>query len=218
MIIIFLLGYYQTRVLYILLNSNNINDKYATNADLTEISYFKHEKEILLFPFSFYEINKIENKNNYYEIYLNYLGKYRKSYHIADQCQLLNLIPKSDFINEFESLGLLKSIWKTRKSLCRIVINNIYCSGFLCSIHISDSKSIRVLITISIIFRNLEFLKDKNNYINVVNDGSYHKIIFGNRKIYNSRDYKTTIIEIKPDEFQRKPFLELDEKFSFISI
>ena len=203
---------YQSRVLYILLNGNLIYDKFATNADLTEISYFSHEKEILLFPFSFYEINKIENKNNYYEIYLNYLGKYKKLYRTIDKTQVLNLIPETNFMKEFESLGLLMPIWKTKKSLYRVFIdNNGYASGFLCSIHISDIKSIRVLITVSILF-NEEYLKGKNNYVNIKNEDSIYKIVFDDRIIYNNKNYKTTIIEIKPNELEGKPFLELDEK------
>ena len=208
---------YQTRVLYILLNGNNIYDKFATNADLTEISYYTHEKEILLFPFSFYEINKIEEKNNYYEIYLNYLGKYRKSYHSTDKSQVLNLIPETKFVKEFESLGLLKPIWKTKKSICRTFIDDrMHASGLLCSIHISDSKSIRILITVNLLFHG-EYLKDKNNYVNIENEDSIYKIVFDNRKIYNNREYHTTIIEIKPNELEGKIFLELDEKIFLLN-
>ena len=40
----------EVRVLYIL-KTEEIIDKNATNADLSEISFFEDEKEILLFPF-----------------------------------------------------------------------------------------------------------------------------------------------------------------------
>ena len=203
---------YQTRVLYILLNSNNIYEKFATNADLTKISYFTHEKEILLFPFSFYEINRIEEKDNYYEIYLNYLGKYKKLYNIIDKSQVLNVIPETDFVKELESLGLLKPIWKTKKSVCRTFIDDsMHASGLLCNINFSNGKSIRVLITISYLFRG-EYLNDKNNYVKIENEHSIYKIVFGNRKIYNSQDYRITIIEIKPNKLEGKTFLELDER------
>ena len=53
---------------------------------------------------------------------------------------------------------------------------------------------------------------DKNNYVKIENEHSIYKIVFGNRKIYNSQDYRITIIEIKPNELEGKTFLELDER------
>jgi hypothetical protein len=47
------------RVLYILKADPRIDNKNATNADLNGISYFKEEREVLLFPFSIYEVNDV---------------------------------------------------------------------------------------------------------------------------------------------------------------
>ena len=65
------------RVLYILKSESGLNLKSITNSDLNGISYFEEEREILLFPFSVYEISDLVKKENYYEIYLNYFGKYK---------------------------------------------------------------------------------------------------------------------------------------------
>ena len=83
----------EVRVLYILKSevSNNFEkiliNKNATNADLKDISYYEDEREVLLFPFSIYEISEVQKKENYYIIYLNILGKYKK-----------DLVPKINLI------------------------------------------------------------------------------------------------------------------------
>ncbi len=69
------------RVLYIL-KTEVENDreriliyKNATNADLSDISFFEGEKEILLFPFSVYEINDIQKKRWLLYYLLKYFRK-----------------------------------------------------------------------------------------------------------------------------------------------
>ena len=55
-------------------------------ASIKKFSFIKKEEEILVFPFSCFDVNKInkvedkEKKDNYYIIYLNYLGKYEKQF------------------------------------------------------------------------------------------------------------------------------------------
>ena len=108
------------RVLYILKSESGLNHKSATNADLNGISYFGEEREILLFPFSIYEISDVKNMGNYYEIYLNYLGKYKELFSFQNQTDLYNSIFQSKFVKELELVGLATPIWLAKKSLCKI--------------------------------------------------------------------------------------------------
>ena len=132
----------QIRVLYILKAEPGLDHKNATNADLNEISYFKNEREILLLPFSTYEISDIIQKENYFEIYLNYLGKYKELFNFKNETELFSSIYKSKFIYELELAGLYMPMWLAKKSLCRIRVtedkygSKIFCygSGFCCSI------------------------------------------------------------------------------------
>jgi len=113
------------RVLYILKAESGLNIKNATHADLSGISYYENEREILLFPFSVYEISDFFDKNNYYEIYLNYLGKYKELFHFKNQTDLYNSIFNSKFIRELELVGLSSPIWLAKKSLCKIKVSGV---------------------------------------------------------------------------------------------
>jgi hypothetical protein len=99
------------RVLYILeslkYEDNILMNKNETNADLSEISFFEDEKEILLFPFSIYEISNIIKKEYYYIIYMNILGKYKKNYHLESQLDLIKSISRSKYIRNLQQNSLL---------------------------------------------------------------------------------------------------------------
>ena len=103
------------RVLYILKTEVSDNEekaliyKNATNADLKDISFFEDEREILLFPFSIYEINEVQKKENYYIIYLNILAKYKTGLNInfQNQLDLIRTINQSNYIKMLQKNGLL---------------------------------------------------------------------------------------------------------------
>ena len=207
------------RVLYILKSEPGINYKNATNADLTGISYFEDEREILLFPFSVYEINEVRKKDNYYEIYLNYLGKYKELFQFKNETDLYNSIFKSKFITELELAGLSTPIWLCKKSLCRIEsINNFdktYGSGFCCLIPLADKKmKIPVLITSNHIFK-LESLKNEAQILISYDDNKENIImkISNNSKIYTNMEDDITIFELEKNSntFGRMIFMEIDE-------
>ena len=101
----------QYRVLYIL-QSEQIIDKNATNADLTEISFFENEKEILLFPFSIYEISDVKKEDNYYLIYLNILGKYKRDFDYKSISELIASIHQSKYFKMLQGIGLFSSLTK----------------------------------------------------------------------------------------------------------
>ena len=97
------------KVLYIIEKGNYWEDsKNASNADLTEISYFSSEEEILFFPFSIFEVEKIEENNQYYVINLKYLGKYKDLFKNDSKEKLFDSIPYSEFTNQLKNSGLSK--------------------------------------------------------------------------------------------------------------
>lgn len=68
-------------------------------AAVKKFSFFKGEEEILIFPFSCFEvkqIKKVENKN-YYIIYLSYLGKYKNLFFKKPE-ELVEDIPENSFL------------------------------------------------------------------------------------------------------------------------
>ena len=101
----------QVRVLYIL-ESGQIIDKNATNADLTDISFFENEKEILLFPFSIYEISAVKKEENYYIINLNILGKYKRKFNYKSRSELIGSIHQSKYFKMLQRSGLISSLTK----------------------------------------------------------------------------------------------------------
>ena len=204
------------RVLYILKSESGLNHKSATNADLNGISYFESEREILLFPFSVYEIDDVKNKGDYYEIYLNYLGKYKKLFSFKNQTDLYNSIFKSKFIKELELVGLSAPIWLAKKSLCQIKIKDkfgyCYGSGFCCLIPFKNMK-IPVLMTVNHLL-NKERLQIGNRIeIEYGDNEEFIMVINKNSKIFTNPKYDITIIEIKEDNYQfnKLIFMDVDE-------
>ena len=84
--------------------------KNATNADLSNISNYENEREILLFPFSVYEINDVQKKENYYIVYLNILGKYKDDFKYWNKSDLIIEINQSNYIQMLQKNGLLSII------------------------------------------------------------------------------------------------------------
>ena len=110
-------------------NQSALKDMIISNADLEKLSYYKDEKEILFFPFSCFEIEKIEinsltdlflenddlkqmfEENNpqisyenlkYYVIKLNYLGKYKEEIE-----NLKDKIPETEFAKNLLSTEIV---------------------------------------------------------------------------------------------------------------
>jgi membrane protein CcdC involved in cytochrome C biogenesis len=85
----------------------------STHGDIEEISFLTYEKEVLFFPFSSFEIKKIEEvkfkTEKIFEIRLLYLGKYLKE--IENDKELINKttnLPESEFKNQIIKFGLIK--------------------------------------------------------------------------------------------------------------
>ena len=121
-------------ILYIIEKIKNIenNGSNISNADIQKFSNFSNEKEILIFPFTCFEIVKIvkiinnpgnNNKKKIdYEIHLKYLGNY--SHYIEDQFgnNFFDRIQISKFSEELINSGIVKahnfiSTWIKKKNL-----------------------------------------------------------------------------------------------------
>jgi hypothetical protein len=93
------------------ISDNNLDLNCLSNTSISEYSKFPTEEEVLIFPFSCFEITKVKDKNNEYgdykKIYLKYLGRYGEDIkkHLGDK--FLNKILKSDFARELIDYGLI---------------------------------------------------------------------------------------------------------------
>ena len=93
--------------------------RYCTGcADIHNFSLFKNEKEVLVFPFSSFEILNIENdKDNdgkkYNIIHLNYLGKYEVLFKDEDPKELITQIPEDSILTkQFFNTNIVKKSFK----------------------------------------------------------------------------------------------------------
>ena len=105
-----------SKVLFILEKDDNLEYSLLTHADIEKLSIFPHEEEVLFFPFSSFEIKKIEEKyikgEKRYEIILLYLGKYLKEIEndkniTENKNNLINSEIESVFNKEIVKSGLI---------------------------------------------------------------------------------------------------------------
>ena len=91
----------------------NLDLNSLSNTSISKYSKFPQEKEVLIFPFSCFEITGVKDNNNelgdYKEIYLKYLGKYGEDIQKQLGDKFLNKITKSDFALELINFGLIDS-------------------------------------------------------------------------------------------------------------
>ena len=105
----------ETKVLFILEKNDNLEYNLMTHCDSEKISMYPDEKEVLFFPFSFFEIKYIKEKSyNYekiYEINLLYLGNYLKNDENNKNSIFneSNKIPETEFKIHSNNFSLLKS-------------------------------------------------------------------------------------------------------------
>ena len=104
-----------SKVLYIVEKDDSIGYDLSTHGDIENISIYPHEKEVLFFPFSAFEISDLEEiyseKDNEtrYEIRLLYLGKYLKK--IKENKTLIDegtKLPESEFKKQLIDFGIIQ--------------------------------------------------------------------------------------------------------------
>ena len=164
-------------ILYIIEEMENIDDiKYKiSNADIKDFSNLTTEKEILVFPFTCFEIVKIietsENKIDY-EIHLKYLGNY--SHYIEKNIgdKFFDKIQISKFSEELIGSGIVKahnfiSTWIKKKNL-EIKLDKIcfFLDGEKDCIGISKTDIIVLNISLSTI--KIIINKHKDEILNVI--------------------------------------------------
>ena len=106
--------------------------------------------------------------------------------------------------------GTNKILYQLKNCICKIENKNGNGTGFFC--HISyKNKKLKVLITNNHVID--EDIIKENEKINIsINDEEEYKIIeLKNKKIYTSKEYDTTIIEIWETE-NINNYLEIDDK------
>ena len=95
-----------TNLLFIV-DTSHIEEEFISNAYIKDFSKFKDEEEVLFFPFSSFEVYKIENKENYVNIYLKYLGRYKSFIEENKPKDLIfQDIPISQFGREINENGI----------------------------------------------------------------------------------------------------------------
>jgi hypothetical protein len=109
-----------------------------------------------------------------------------------------------------ESIEVILS--QMKRNICKIYLDDGSTgTGFFCKIPYPDkSLLIPVLVTNNHLIDDSHLRKDKYIIFTINNDTIKYKIIIGERKVYTSKLYDTTIIEIFEDKDNIKDFLKLD--------
>ena len=181
-----------SKVLYIIEKDDNMDYSLSTHSDISEISKYPKEEEVLFFPFSSFEIKDIKeieyNDEKIYEIKLLYLGKYLKIIENLD-----GDILESEFKTEMIESGLIpeRKMKKTKEVIISFREERIKSDKIK---RREENKN----------NENIEYNNEINLTYNIKNDEK--KIhIFGGKFVENNKD-KCKII------FNRKEY-ELNEYF-----
>ena len=126
---------------------------------------------------------------------------------------------KNSSSESFKSEDIIS--YQQKKNICKIymylenILNGIS-NGFFCSIPYPDKDHlIPVLITTYRTINENTLINNKEIKLSMNNDSTKRTIKIDNkRKIYISKEYDITIIEIKPEKDKIKHFLELDSDLS----
>ena len=181
-----------SKVLFILQKDEDMDECLLSNTDIEEISVFKKEREVLFFPFSSFEINDIQESDDYqdqvYIINLKYLGKYLKKFEEEEGRE----IPDSIFKKEFIQSGLIKreniqnrntrQLMNIYREYRNRINNNVNSSYIVGEIDIKENKEIRII----------------NSYEEAKRSDNKFKI-YGNDSEYNNEEEIKEKCQIKID-------------------
>ena len=118
---------------------------------------------------------------------------------------------KKNYVKPVSVEGTKKILDQMTNCICKIKNNQIIGAGFFCRIPYINNTKINALITSYQIIDDY-YLNQNNKIILLLNSHNEDKVINldPNRKIYSSKKYNTTIIELKESD-NINNYLELDE-------
>ena len=179
-----------------------IKDKFWNNINNQKNSIIKEIKNIL--PIQ-------DNKIRYFNIIKKNPDLYKKLNELY--LYLKNYFEFSEFRKyQYLSFSEYKTILtQMENDVHKISIGNKESIGFFCKIQLSkENENIHVLITNnSIINEEILKMKDSKIFIEIQGENKNKEITVSNRKIYTSKKYNTTIIEIKKED-KINNYLELE--------
>ena len=195
----------ESKVLFIIEKDDKIDYSLSTHSDIENISIHPHEREVLFFPFSSFEIQeineKILNNERIYEIKLLFLGKYLKLIENIDK-----KIPDSIFKKEMLELGLIP---ETKLERAKEIINHY--KEFRDNIERNNSNKTRRKRKESEEDNknnaNIETNNEINITYNVENENDIH--IFGKNFVENNKD--KCKIEFENKEYEIKECFHIED-------
>ena len=172
-----------SRVLFVLEKNVEIDYNLSTHGDISKLSVYPNENEVLFFPFSTFEIKSIKEiyigNEKGYEIKLLYLDKYLDDIEQdKNVIKNVNKLPDSKFKEQLSKTGLIK-----KEKIEKLDTQTVYNSYKNYEKEVNSNKNNKIIgeITISVfdikertqIINSFENVKELNNYKNKENDWKY---------------------------------------------
>ena len=170
---------FMNNVMFIITINKEIDEMNVSNIDLHNISYFGNEREILFLPFSIFEVSKLVDKENYYEIHLNYLGKYRELFKNEDPFTLLQKkLPQTEFLKASKVIVKQEIPFSKINCLCKFKNEGI---GFFFKTFINEQEKKFLITTYQIMSNEI-----KDNFIEFFIGSKTIKINLNDKKVFKS--------------------------------
>ena len=172
-----------SRVLFVLEKNVEIDYNLSTHGDISKLSVYPNENEVLFFPFSTFEIKSIKEiyigNEKGYEIKLLYLDKYLDDIEQdKNVIKNVNKLPDSKFKEQLGKTGLIK-----KEKIEKLDTQTVYNSYKNYEKEVNSNKNNKIIGEISIsvfdikertqIINSFENVKELNNYKNKENDWKY---------------------------------------------
>ena len=172
-----------SRVLFVLEKNVEIDYNLSTHGDISKLSVYPNENEVLFFPFSTFEIKSIKEiyigNEKGYEIKLLYLDKYLDDIEQdKNVIKNVNKLPDSKFKEQLSKTGLIK-----KEKIEKLDTQTVYNSYKNYEKEVNSNKTNKIIGEISIsvfdikertqIINSFENVKELNNYKNKENDWKY---------------------------------------------
>ena len=172
-----------SRALFVLEKNVEIDYNLSTHGDISKLSVYPNENEVLFFPFSTFEIKSIKEiyigNEKGYEIKLLYLDKYLDDIEQdKNVIKNVNKLPDSKFKEQLSKTGLIK-----KEKIEKLDTQTVYNSYKNYEKEVNSNKNNKIIGEISIsvfdikertqIINSFENVKELNNYKNKENDWKY---------------------------------------------